>query len=947
MGKKTENRKQKTEVVGHIKYPAEVGHIKYPSAEPSANRPHGREIQAAASVREDGWRNAPQTGILYARPRDAEPLRLLFVFCFLFSVFCFLSSAASAQSPSLFPFVLPWDDASKTVVDVSALNPVPAGGNGAIVARGGHFYDGKGRRIRFIGVNMAADNAFPTHENADKIAARLHKSGVNIVRLHHMDASWTHPSLFDPKFPDSQHLNPEAIDRLDYFVAALKRNGVYSNINLHVSRTFTTADGVSEADKLPFAAKQANYFDLRLIELQKLHAKNLLGHVNPYTKMKFADDPAVAVVEITNENTIYNYWGGSVDTLPESYRKELNAQWNQWLKKQYKTTDALKRAWTAGDKPFGPNRLLNPDFATGAENWNLELNAAPADAKLSLPDDLKAPTGAAGRLIRITVTKQGGANWNIQFVQSKLDLTAGEPYTVSFWAKADKPRPLPVYASVDTGDYHNIGLTATAALTTEWKQYRYDFGANQVQKEHNRLVFVLGDALGTVDIAGISLRPGVETPLPEGATVEAESFPSGRISFNAQGEDWAQFLMDTESRFVVGMRDYLKNDLKVKANLCASQANFGGIGGAWRESKMDFVDAHAYWQHPNFPRKQWDMADWNIPNTAMVREPNGGELTNLALYRVAGKPFTVSEYQHPAPNDYRAETVPMLAAFAGLQDWDGFYLFDYSVNDLNSHNKITSFFDISNDPAKMAFLPAAALIFERLDMALAKDELRLRVPEGNVAGQLAKYGADRIGAWDAANVARTDALTTRFSLSFAPGKKPTSDGKPTEPFHADAAGPIKWKTQGTETPTFTADSPSSKVLLGFLGGTTAQVDGWRVQMGTTPRNFAAFTLSALDGKPMEQSKSMLLVAVGSVENFGMGWNADRTSVGDKWGTGPTQAEGIPGAVAIQTLAKSATVYALDGTGKRLEKVASKIAGGLLTFSIGPENKTIWYEIAAN
>ena len=135
-------------------------------------------------------------------------------------------------------------------------------------------------------------------------------------------------------------------------------------------------------------------------------------------------------------------------------------------------------------------------------------------------------------------------------------------------------------------------------------------------------------------------------------------------------------------------------------------------------------------------------------------------------------------------------------------------------------------------------------------------------------------------------------------------------------------------------------------MLGFLGGTTAQVNGWRVQMTATPRNFAAFTLSALDGKPMEQSKSLLLVAVGSVENLGMVWNADRTSVGDKWGSGPTQAEGISGAIAIQTLAKSASVYALDGTGKRLNKVASKITDGLLTFDIGPENKTIWYEIAA-
>ena len=867
------------------------------------------------------------------------------VYCLLSTVFCLLCVfPAFAQTPAAFPFVLPWDDASRTVTDVSALNPAPAGKSGAIVARNGHFYDGNGKRIRFIGVNMAADNAFPTHENADKIAARLHKFGVNIVRLHHTDASWSHPNLFDPKFPDTQHLDKDALDRLDYFVAALKRNGVYSNVNLHVSRTFTIADGVVEADKLPFAAKQANYFDTRLIELQKLHAKNLLSRINPYTQKSYADDPAVAVVEITNENTIFDYWGGATESLPDFYKKELNGQWNAWLKKKYPTTDALKRAWTAGDKPFGPNRLLNSDFTTGAENWTLELNSAPAEAKLSLPDGVSLPKGATDKAARINVTKLAAQDWNIQFVQSGLDLTEGEPYTVSFWAKAEKARSLPVYAGVDTDDYHKIGLGATATLGTEWKHYAFDFAATGVKKAHNRVVFVLGGATGTVDLAGISLRPGVETLLPEGATIEAGNFPSGHAGLNPAGEDWTQFLMDTEQNFVAAMRDYLKKDLGVKANICASQANFGGIGGILRESKMDFVDAHAYWQHPAFPHKQWDMTDWNIPNTAMIRQPNGGELTNLARYRVAGKPFTVSEYQHPAPNDYRAETVPMLAAFAALQDWDGFYLFDYSVNAADSHDKITAFFDISNDPAKMAFLPAAALIFERFDMPLANDELRLRVPEGNAAGQLAKYGGDTVGAWDAAGIARTDALTTRLSLSFAPGKKPTGDAKPTEPFHAESKGPLKWKAEGTDAPYFLADSPSSKAMLGFLGGTTAQTDGWRIQMATTPRNFAAFTLSALDGKPMEQSKALLLIAVGSVENLGMGWNADRTSVGDKWGTGPTQAEGVHGVVSIRTLATSGTVYALDGTGKRRGKVESKIANGLLTFAIGPESKTIWYEI---
>ena len=609
--------------------------------------------------------------------RAVQRTRLSSVFGLLSSAFCLLPAHGQTAAPASFPFPLPWDDASPTVMDVSRLNPAPAGGNGAITAKNGHFYDGKGRRIRFIGVNIAGANAFPDHAAAEKVAARLHKFGVNIVRLHHMDANWAHPNLLDAHFPDSQHFDKDALDRLDYFVAQLKKNGVYANINLLVSRPFSIADGLPDADKLPYGGKIANYFFPRMIALQKQYAHDLLTHTNAYTHLSYAADPAVAVVEINNEDTLLGAYFGGSETLPDAYQTELRTQWNAWLKKKYKDTNGLKRAWTAGDKPLGPNRLQNADFSQGAERWNLELNTAPANAKLTLPDDLKPPTGANGRPVRINVTTLGTQNWHIQFQQTGLDFTEGEPYTVSFWARAEKPRPLSVYASLDTDDYHQIGLSDYFTVGTEWKKYTFDFTASRVRAGHNRLVFTLGDALGTVDLAGISLHPGVETALPENAALESASFPLGKVGLNAPGEDWINFLMDIERDFTVTMHDYLKNDLHVKANVCASQANFGGIGGAWRESRMDFVDAHAYWQHPNFPHKSWDATDWNISNTAMTREPNGGELTNLARYRVAGKAFTVSEYDHPAPNDYRAEMVPMLAAFAAVQDWDGFYLFDY------------------------------------------------------------------------------------------------------------------------------------------------------------------------------------------------------------------------------------------------------------------------------
>jgi hypothetical protein len=863
--------------------------------------------------------------------------------------------SAHAQDAPRFPFVIPWDDAVPSVIDVSALNPVPAGGNGFVRAKKGHFYDEKGRRIRFIGVNIVGSANFPDKATAEKVAARLHKYGINIVRLHHMDAEFAHPNIFDRSYKDHQHLDKESLDRLDYFIYQLKLHGIYVNINLHVSREFTADDGFPETAGLHDFDKSVDFYEPRMIALQKDYARDLLTHLNPYTHTRNVDEPAVAVIEINNENTLLGEaWGSKLDNLPPHYKAELAEQWNAWLKKKYGDTDGLRRAWSAADKPFGPNILQNSTFSRGAEHWTLEMNTAPALAKMELPDGLMPPKGVTGKAIRLNILTLGSQNWHLQFHQAGIDLTDDEPYTLTFWAKADHPRPLPVYAGLDRDDYHHVGLDSSVALTTAWQKYTVSFTATRTLKDHNRITFVLGDALGAVDLAGIELRPGVENRFPDGATLASGNVPIQHPIATPAGQDWIAFLIDAEHAYLQTMRDYIKNDLKAQANLVGSQVSWGGLGGALRESMFDFADNHAYWQHPNFPHQPWDPKDWTIGNTALVRDGKDYPFSDLSRYRLAGKPYTISEYNSPAPNDFRAETIPTLAAFAAVQDWDGFYLFDYcSDRDAYNTDRIKGFFSIDSDPAKMAFLPAAAILFERLDMPLAGPELRLHLTPADVAGLLAKNGPNILAEWQAAGVKGNDALNHRLSVSFAPGGNREASDTPQNAVQttdvvntpADHSA-IDWQDIGTDQARFTAVSPSSKLMVGFLGGQKTEAGGWQVQMPEGGTRFAALTLTAMDGKDTDHSGSLLLTAVGRVENRGMGWNSTRTSVGDHWGTGPTQAEGVTGTVILRTVVTIANVYALDGSGKRLGKVASKLYGGELTFSIGPANKTLWYEIEA-
>ena len=172
----------------------------------------------------------------------------------------------------------------------------------------------------------------------------------------------------------------------------------------------------------------------------------------------------------------------------------------------------------------------------------------------------------------------------------------------------------------------------------------------------------------------------------------------------AARKDFLAFLRDTEGAYWRTMRDYVKDELGFKGIVMGTITD---CSPPTLQAQFDAVDGHAYWQHPDFPRRPWDSEDWTVRNVSMVNKA-GGTLTHLAMKRVAGKPFTVTEYNHPSPNSYGSEGPLLLAAQAGLQDWDALFLFAYSHSRNWNSRKIDDFFDIGQHPTKMANFAVAA-----------------------------------------------------------------------------------------------------------------------------------------------------------------------------------------------------------------------------------------------
>lgn len=204
----------------------------------------------------------------------------------------------------------------------------PAGKHGFVKVAGDRFVFEDGTPARFWGTNLCLSANFPSKIEAKLLADHIAFLGFNAVRLHHMDFGFepegifrdTCPSCKDFQKKKSGTLSRRQLDRLDHLIYQLKKRGIYVDLNLLVSRRFTLADGVKDADQLHRAAKPASLFDEKLVKLQKEFAHTLLTHTNRYTRLRYNNDPAIALIEITNENT------ASISekiSLPDSYKEDL------------------------------------------------------------------------------------------------------------------------------------------------------------------------------------------------------------------------------------------------------------------------------------------------------------------------------------------------------------------------------------------------------------------------------------------------------------------------------------------------------------------------------------------------------------------------------------------------------------------------------------------------
>ncbi len=140
-------------------------------------------------------------------------------------------------------------------------------------------------------------------------------------------------------------------------------------------------------------------------------------------------------------------------------------------------------------------------------------------------DTLNPHTGTSA--VKLNVTQAAGIDWQASFSYEPLTLTQGQDYTLTFWARADKVRPLSMWAQQNHDPWETWQDFGQVQIGTTWQQYSISATATGSDTTAF-LAFGLGATTGQVWLDDVQLQVGSQE-------VWRRDYDHGIVLVNASG----------------------------------------------------------------------------------------------------------------------------------------------------------------------------------------------------------------------------------------------------------------------------------------------------------------------------------------------------------------------------------------------------------------------------
>ncbi len=308
------------------------------------------------------------------------------------------------------------------------------------------------------------------------------------------------------------------------------------------------------------------------------------------------------------------------------------------------------------------------------------------------------------------------------------------------------------------------------------------------------------------------------------------------------------FLNDLERQFNVDMIQHLR-ELGVKVPI-ATTSTWGGDGLSSLPAltEGDVIDVHSYagaGQLEKNPLISDGLIDW------------------IAAGQVVGKPLTVTEWNtEPFPTPDR-HTLPLyMAATASHQGWDALMQYAYSQEPLTGWITASNW-HAYNDPALLATLPAAALMYRRGDIREARTTYMF-APSSDILFNQPINPSNSVALRTAAEKGKLQIampytkeltwlkqsqLSTRAQVLTDPNQS-LLDANATESTTDTGELNRNWR-KGI----YTINTPRTLAATGWLGGESITLGAINIQTSTAN---ASVVVQSLDGAPVIQSRNLLI-----------------------------------------------------------------------------------------
>lgn len=452
----------------------------------------------------------------------------------------------------------------------------------------------------------------------------------------------------------------------------------------------------------------------------------------------------------------------------------------------------------------------------------------------------------------------------------------------------------------------------------------------------------------------------------------------------ARGRDLAVFLAETERETFARMKRFLRAELGVKALLTDANGWSNPVAFQAARAEFDYVDDHFYVEHPQFLERPW-----RLPSRCEGASPVAGGAVggrHGAFVRVFGKPFTLTEYNYPAPARARGVGGALTGALAALQGWGAVWRFAYS----HTHENLFAparldYFDLASDPLNQAADRAALFLFLRGDVkpaphgvALGEDgEGLLRAP-GRVGGVAPPWDAlawvMRVGTELGGGGVRRPAGGAADVVLPLGGVGPGAGAQAeVDPYGADAGAKVLEALRGrgwlegnatdlaanrlaSETGEVVVDGARDVLVLRTArtaGGFAAE--GEVIEAGPVAvrvaKTDATVWVSSVDGRAIGESRRLLVMHLTDVADGGMRFGERARQTLLAWGKLPHLVRAGRAVVSIRMKeAAGARVWALSTAGERVGPVAAEVRDGALQVTLdvagaqGASGARMMYEV---